>query len=291
MSNSPFKVKFKNKSNPKSVFDIVPLEKILKRSNLDHNPEELHKVDFYLLLFITSGSGSHTIDFTDYRFQKGTILTIRRDQIQKFIRGNGATGFLLLFTEDFLLSYLEAAEVQKSLQLFNEYLFNPKLFIHDVNFEDISSNIERLKQEYESESDNYSSQIIRSELHILLIKLLRLKTNSNEEVKNKFHLKLFLDFQDLILNDASKTTRVIEYAKILNTSPKTLNTATQSILNKTAKKLVDDIGIQHIKRLLINTPLSVKEIAYQSGFDDTNYLYKYFRRQVKMTPEEFRASF
>ena len=44
----------------------------------------------------------------------------------------------------------------------------------------------------------------------------------NEEVKNKFHLKLFLDFQDLILNDASKTTRVIEYAKILNTSPKTL---------------------------------------------------------------------
>ena len=50
-----------------------------------------------ILLFITEGKGSHTIDFMDYTYQKGTLLTIRKDQIHKFTKSNSPQGYLLIF--------------------------------------------------------------------------------------------------------------------------------------------------------------------------------------------------
>ena len=67
------------------------------------------------------------------------------------------------------------------------------------------------------------------------------------------------------------------------------NTVTKSIVNKSTKQFIDEINTKLIKRLLINTKLSVKEIAYQSGFEETTNFYKYFKRQTQTTPEQFRA--
>ena len=76
----------------------------------------------------------------------------------------------------------------------------------------------------------------------------------------------------------------------MSVSTKTLNTITKSIVNKSAKAFVDEISTKQIKRLLINTKLSIKEIAYQSGFEETTNFYKYFKRQTQVTPEQFRLA-
>ncbi len=291
MKEKPIQVKFENSINPKSAFDLLKLEDFLQREYLDHNPENLHKVEFFILIFIAEGQGYHTIDFTDYKFKKGTLLTIRQDQIHKFIKSKNVKGYLLLFTDDFLISYLEKLEAQKSLQLFNELLGVPKIQLSKTDFKTINNIISRIETEYLQLMDDYSLGIIRSEIHILITKLYRIKSKENQIIVDKKYLSEFIEFQKLVEKNVAKTKRVNDYAAMMSISTKTLNTISKSILNKSAKEFIDEISIKQIKRLLINTPLSIKEIAYSSGFEETTNFYKYFKRQMEMTPEQFRATF
>lgn len=285
----PIQVKFHNQVNPNSTFDLIKLEELLKRKSLDHSPQQLHKVEFYILLFFTKGKGNHTIDFTDYKYAKGTLITIRKDQIHKFSKGNQSQGYLLLFTDEFLVRYLEKTEVQKSFQLFNELLGVPKIQLNDKEQKEIKNIIQRIELEYLQVNDKYSPDIIRSELHILITKLYRIKSQKKKIIANKKYLSEFIQFQNLVEQNVRQTTRVQDFANMMAVSTKTLNTISKSIIRKTAKEFIDEIGTKQIKRLLLNTPLSIKEIAYESGFEETTNFYKYFKRQVGMTPEQFRS--
>ena len=291
MNRDPKHVKFKNKQNPNAAFDLVNIEELFSRKNSEHSYDQLHLVEFYIIIFIENGHGVHTIDFTDYPCETATLLTIRKDQIHRFFKSDKLKGSLLLFTTEFLVSYLEDLETQKSLQLFNELLGAPKIQLSKAAFDEVFQLINRIKREYFDISDDFSLGIIRSELHILINKLYRIKSQREQLVSNKKYLPEFIAFQNLVEKNANKTTKVYDYAKIMGLSTKTLNTITKSMVHKTAKAFVDEICTKQIKRLLINTEYSIKEIAYISGFEETSNFYKYFKRQTKVTPEQFRATF
>lgn len=290
MSEAPIHIKFNNSQNPNAGFDVIRLEELFKRSDLDHIPFLPHLVEFYMIILIESGEGVHTIDFLDYPIQKGTVLTIRKDQIHTFHESDSVKGTLLLFTDDFLVTYLEKLEAQKSLQLFNEVLGVPKIQLSFSEEFELKALEQRIQNEYFSMNDDYSMGIIRSELHILIAKLFRIKSGKNEILVARKYLNEFITFQDLVEKNAAKYTMVSDYADIMGLSTKTLNNITKHIVSKSAKAFIDEICTKQIKRLLINTDLSIKEIAYASGFEETTNFYKYFKRQTALTPEQFRGT-
>lgn len=290
MNENPIHIQFHNTQNPTAGFDMLRIESLFDRDDMDHNPAELHLVEFYLIVLIEEGEGKHTIDFTEYDCKKGSLITVRKDQIHKFHKNDSIRGTILLFTDDFLVSYLEKLEALKSLQLFNELLGVPKIQLSDDALSEVLGLVQRLKKEYFATNDDYSLGIIRSELHILIAKLFRIKSNENHIIHSRKYLSEFIEFQNLVEANANKFNKVKDYAKMLGVSTKTLNNITQHIINKTAKEFVDDICTKQIKRLLINTDLPIKEIAYSSGFEETTNFYKYFKRQTALTPEQFRNS-
>ncbi|WP_299889899.1 helix-turn-helix domain-containing protein [uncultured Lacinutrix sp.] len=281
-------IKFQNQQNTRAHFDIVKLEELYQRTDLDHSIEAHHKVEFYILLFIEKGNGFHAIDFTDYKCSKGTLLTIRKDQIHKFFKSQKLKGSLLLFTNEFLVSYLEKIEAQKTMLLFNEQLGVPKIQLSDSEFKNIQQIIKRINDEYFSVNDGHSLSIIRSELHILITKLFRIKSEGKQFNFEKKYLNEFIEFQRLVEKNVNKTLKIKDFASLMGVSTKTINTITKNIVNKSAKQFVDEISTKQIKRLLLNTNLSIKEIAYKSGFEETTNFYKYFKRQTETTPEQFR---
>lgn len=287
---NPVHVKFQNQQNPTAGFDLIDLGELYTRKALDHSPFQLHLVEFYMIVFVHEGEGSHTIDFTDYSFKKHSLLTIRKDQIHKFFRSHSIKATLLLFTDEFLVSYLEKLEAMKSLQLFNEVLGVPKIQLSETEALEVSNLIKRIESEYFNLNDEYSLGIIRSELHILIAKLFRIKSAHNQLIVNRKYLSEFIALQSLVEQHVVKHSKVKDFAEMLGLSTKTLNNITQSIVHKSAKEFIDEISTKQIKRLLINTELSVKEIAYNSGFEETTNFYKYFKRQTKLTPEQFRAA-
>ncbi len=291
MSNSYKKVHFQNSNNPSSKFDLVSLNDLLNRnySIEDHSPFLFHQLKFFAIIFIQKGHGKHTIDFVDYECKKGTLLVIRKDQIHKFSKSN-LEGILLIFTFDFLGSFYTKTETQKSLLLFNDFLNSPIMELTDSQFDVISKLIERFQQEYILNYDKHSQSIIRSELQILISKLHRINTQKHDIKTNKKHISKFIQFHNCIEERFSESLKVKDYARWLGVSTKTLNTVTQHIVQKSAKKFIDEICLNHIKRQLINTENSIKEISFKSGFEEASNFYSYFKKRVGKTPEEYRRS-
>ncbi len=281
-------IEFHNSTVPKSHFDLLRLEELMQRE-LDTPITNVHKVNFYQIFFITEHSGKHRIDFTDYTYKKGDVLTVRKDQIHKFYKSN-AKGFLMLFTEDFIISYLEELEALKTLQLFNELISHPKLTLKKKEFEELLLTIKKIEFEYFKVTDEYSMGIIRSLLHVLMTILYRAKAKQEKIPSNKKYLSQFIDFQNLVEQKCFETKKVQDYAHALGCSSKTLNNIAHSIVHKSAKAFIDDIVIKQIKRHLLNSSLSIKEIAYMAGFEEPTNLYKYFKKSTGTTPELFRQA-
>ena len=157
MESQPLHIKFQNQQNPKSGFDVIALEDLFKRTNLDHDPYDHHLVEFFIILFIKKGHGKHSIDFTDFEYSDGTIFTIRKDQIQKFYPNSKVKGNLLLFTNEFLVSFLEKQESEKTLQLFNELLGSPKLKLSEKRFSKTLQQLKRIQEEYFEEYEEWAA--------------------------------------------------------------------------------------------------------------------------------------
>ena len=184
MNKDILHIKFDNRNFPKVQFDLVKLGGLIRRPNLNHKPTQLHRVDFFVILWVTEGNGIHSIDFTEYPLVKGSVLTIRKDQIHKFFETN-LQGYLLLFTEEFVLNYLEKQEAVKTLQVFNELLGSPFIQLNEDEHKDMDLLTDEIRKEYFQKKDKYSVGIIRSLLHILISKLYRAKSEKAFWLKTK----------------------------------------------------------------------------------------------------------
>ncbi len=290
MADKIKQVQFQNRANPKSFLEILHLEDLLVRE-LDHDISKSHIIKFFMILVITDGSGYHTVDFTDYKYDKGSVLLIRKDQLQRFFKSDGAKGFVIVFTEDFIISHLNERQASKSIQLFNEVLSNPKIDLkeHPEVFENLLNLIHQAQKE-SLLTDEFSQGISRSIMHIIITKLFRLKSMETNDDSEKKHLSNFLKFQQKVEENCFAERKVGYYANHLGITTKTLNNIVQSVVRKSAKTFIDDITIVKIKRLLLGTNMSIKEIAYSAGFDETSNFFRYFKKYTGSTPEAFRLA-
>jgi len=61
-------------------------------------------------------------------------------------------------------------------------------------------------------------------------------------------------------------------------------------LGRSPHEEITRVQIQRVKGLLLDTELTLEQIAERSGFRDAQYLSVVFKRKVGMPPSEFRAS-
>lgn len=278
-----------NSQNQESNFSIIRTEDLFNSSD-ENIITTNHKINFYVLFLVTKDSGIHTIDYKDFYYSKGTILAIRKNQIQRFYV-NKSQGYLLFFKEDFLNRYLNDNEVSKTIQVFNELLISPKTQLNDKGFKTVFQVVQQIDDEFLNISDEYSNKIIRSLLHILITLIHRIKSKGYNKVELNNYLKEFIKFQNLIEKEYYKTKKVADYASKMGFSAKKLNTIVNYITNKSVKAFIDEVVIIKAKKDLLHSNMSVKEVAFKLGFKDPANFYKYFKKHTKYTPEAYKKRY
>ncbi len=267
----------------------MTLQSLFQRK-LNHLLTESHRLGFYLIMIIEKGNGTHSIDFNEYKYSNGSIFTIGKNQIHKYAINKDTKGYQIVFTDDFMVKYYDEKQVFNSQLPFNDAVYSPKYQLAENQLNEILGIVQNLYFEYHNTNDDdYKSPIIRSGLHVLLMKLERFK---QQEVPRKMdaNFSYFFRFKKLVDEKCFLTRNVTDYCNELSFNQKRLNLITKSILNKTAKEFIDDRTILEIKRLLSNTNSPIKEIAYKAGFDEPTNLVKYFKNHTTISPSDFRNS-
>ena len=266
-------------------FEAIPL------SDFFQNPAELlctpHKDNFYNILFIEAGEGVLSVDFKDHPFDAGTIFTISPNQIQQHHLPFRASGFLLVFTQEFIVKYFDSKEVFRRLQIFDDAFQNPVIQLDESGKSDILHGVKKLyDQQSGVEKDEFTVGILRSGLNMMLLMLERYKRKSNVLAQKNVYFQEFIVFKNLVEQKAASSRSVLDYATELLISTKKLNYICQNVARKTAKEVIDDIAILQIKRDLLLTQ-SAKQSTYNFGFDEPSNFVKYFKKNTGKTPYAF----
>ncbi len=78
------------------------------------------------------------------------------------------------------------------------------------------------------------------------------------------------------------------YAQQLHITPKYLSEVLVQLTGKTTKKWIDEHLAMEAKSLLRQTPMTILEICFWLGFEDSSYFIKAFKKWEGMTPLAFR---
>src|SRR4051812_43349978 len=106
---SIFGVNYANPKFPKLGIESLCLSELLQRVSPNHfaTPQ---RPGFHLLMLFTSGIGNHFLDFRCVRCKPGTLIHARPGQVQQFVLGQEVEADVLLFTPEFILPALSAAD-------------------------------------------------------------------------------------------------------------------------------------------------------------------------------------
>lgn len=80
------------------------------------------------------------------------------------------------------------------------------------------------------------------------------------------------------------------YAAQLSMTVRQLNQLSRRSLGKTTSQLIDERILTEAKRLLVETKMQIKEIAYELGFSTPSGFMHFFKKLAHITPNEFRTS-
>ena len=79
-------------------FSLRSIEPLVAERALIH---DLHRHDFYFILFVEKGKGEHEIDFIHYEVGEFSVFFLRPGQVHQLKLAQGASGFMLQFTSQF----------------------------------------------------------------------------------------------------------------------------------------------------------------------------------------------
>ncbi|MEQ8924912.1 MAG: helix-turn-helix transcriptional regulator [Fulvivirga sp.] len=264
-------------------FSIRKVQQLTYKQDLS---QDLHRHDFYFIIAIEKGSGSHAIDFKHYGLCDHCIFFMRPGQVHELLIKAESTGFLMQFKPDFYPSGRFSKDLLRSLshQTFCQ--------LSEEQFHRLKTILDNLNTEYQEKQVNFG-EALKAGLTIFFIELLRNKTRPDDSTDQNipYQQDRLEEFLSLVESQLVDHKDVSYYIDQLNLSTFQLNAITKKLLDKTASELIDEQVILESKRHLLATSDQVNQIAYKLGYDDPSYFIRFFKKHTGHSPQAFRQNF
>jgi AraC family transcriptional activator of pobA len=249
-----------------------------------------HRHSFYHLVLFTKGKGSHTIDFEKFSVKPFQIYFMIPGQVHSWHFEGEIDGYIVHFNESLINSFLQNEHYLERFSFFKGDATTSVCQIPLGEHIDVTALFESMLNEMKETKEQYLDAI---RMYLLQLFITVDRSCKKSQVKNIPPQKLLLlrNFQQLI----DKYFRTIklpkEYADLLYITPNHLNALCTELLSKTAGDLIRDRILLEAKRFLTNADMTITEIAYDLNFQDNSYFNRFFKKNVGMTPDEFRKQF
>jgi AraC family transcriptional regulator, transcriptional activator of pobA len=247
-----------------------------------------HRHDFYNLIYITQGSGTHDIDFKQFEVVPNQLFFMNDGQVHEWNLSADIKGFTMFFKKEFY-NVAEPIFSLPNLPFFHNSANEAQMVVFEQNEAKVCEHFfEDMLNEFKKGQTHHEA-IIKTLLKIILIRSLRVYEPHYSTSGSKLVLTKIRQFEGLIEKSYQSLKGVKEYASLLNMTPNYLNAICSTTLGKTAGEMIRDRVILEAKRLLIHSPLSICEMGYALGYDDCSYFIRMFKKSVGQTPEQFRT--
>jgi len=252
--------------------------------------------DFYMIAIKKIKSGHFFYGKTKYDFDNGSMAFVKpRQMIEISNIELTEKAFIIFFHEDFLLKYNLHSEIKK--YSYFDYEINEALHLSPKEEELIWDLFYKIESEYHNNQDEYSKDIMVAHIDSILKYAQRFykrqflnRTVFSGTIISKFSgiLKSYFESGNLQTNGLP----TVKYmASELAISARYLSDLLKQETGKTALDHIHIFLIDEAKNILMSTDNTVAETAYQLGFENPPYFSRLFKKEVGLTPIEYKDQF
>ncbi len=256
-----------------------------KACTIDHKQQ----VDAYTIYWIQVGRGTYNIDFESHTFNDNVLFFLSPGQVFSVSSEQIKTAYKLTFKRDFYCIQTHDKEVACNGVLFNNIYETP--FVKPCAKETAKLNfiLESLIEEFQ-QNETAQYDMLQAYLKQFIINAVRVQ-KENHVLKEDTETRLFKDFSLLVEQNFKTMHSVTEYANRLGFSPKSITKHFQKLGAKTPSDFIKNRILLEAKRLLIYTDKTVKEIAFELGFNDPAYFTRFFTKAISRSPLQFKKEY
>ncbi len=166
----------------------------------------------------------------------------------------------------------------------------PRIHIPKEDLDKFETVYKMFVMEMESK-DKLQIEMLQMMLKRFIILCTRLyKEQSVDNKLDEPQIDLVRSFSYLVEMHYKEKHGVAEYADLLNKSPKTLSNVFSKHQEKRPLQIIQERILLEARRLLAYSDSSVKEIAYELGFDSIQGFSRLFKNKEGVSPVDYRKS-
>jgi AraC family transcriptional regulator, transcriptional activator of pobA len=285
LSGQPGSFTVQQNNLPYAHFEIHALQSVTGQKLLTERSAK--KIQHYEVLCITKGDGQVIVDLNTYQFSNGTIYCLFPGQLRSIEPASQLEGYYISASADFIYLSQTFSGLALKSQSFQSPLDPLEVQIDEALGSEINEVLVKLEREYE----NYflmRSDILFGLFKIFAIYLTRKYVTTQSVNPHKRYASLVSHFFSLVQKNYKSRKMVIEYADEMCISPSYLNHVIKKNSGFSASYHIQQQIVLEAKRQAKYSDRSMKEIAYDLGFDDVAHFSKYFKNNTGVTFTYFK---
>lgn len=273
-----------NQQNGNLSFKVFEFD---NSSYFDH----IQRNNYFTLILITSGEGLAKVDLGEYTFSENTLFAFYPYQPFMLAAKGSLTGISIQFHHDFFCIYRHHKEIAANGILFNNIYQQPFIWLEENAKQALLNIVGEIVNELKMEALR-KDEVLVSYLKIFLVLATRIKLEQQSIDATKIGSGKQAGIVQQLRNAIEENFRLkhsaSDYADMLHVTPIALARATKSHFNKTLSELITERIIVEAKRELYLTDKTIKEIAYELGYEDEYYFSRVFKGKTDISPQLYR---
>ena len=275
---------------------LHPLISVVRHShsmNLNFGDTRFNS-DLYFISLKENIQGTFKYGRNEYDFQEGTLVCVAPGQV---MRNNTNIepdlGGWSIFFHPNLIRKSQLANTISNYHFFN-YDSHEALHLSEKEKNNLTECVLKIEEEINQNIDRHSQELIIQNIETILKYGLRYydrqftaRTNQSKDHISEFENFLknyFIQNQQVELGIPT----VDLCGKAMNMSGKYLSDLLKAETGKSLKEHIHLYIVEKAKSTLLNSNLSVSEIAYSLGFDYPQHFSKLFKTKTGLSPIEYR---
>jgi AraC family transcriptional regulator, transcriptional activator of pobA len=237
----------------------------------------------YKLIYCNFGTVSLTIDENEFILEPNQVITITSGQIHFFKDFKNAELFILEFTFDFFCKNDHDIELIFHNGLFCHFGMNEVITISKADF--FKELLQKIGLELSQKPYQYLISV-HSNIELLLVEINRSKMANGDEIWKPD--ALFLHFLESVRKHFKNNFTVSKHADLVHSTEAKLNELSKLHTGKTAQNVIYGLIVSEAKRRLLYEDISIKEIAFELGFNDPFYFSNFFKKHTNLSPKNYK---
>jgi AraC family transcriptional activator of pobA len=259
------------------------------------NSEFLHHVDIpeiHIHIFIVRGSLEVLIEDKPITLHSDSLTDILHSRISIESASDDIFVIFIFTTETFLANFIKN-KPPFSIEYIMQILEKPVLLLTHTQSMAIYKRLELVFDIFRDETNYHQSDMLKCALWLVYMEISNIFMHQYDELstaQETDHKRfLFMKFVKSLPLHIREERRIGYYASHFCVSCQYLERVIKMISGQTASQWIQRTLIGEVNHLLKDTDKSIQQIADEFGFPDQATFSKYYKRNVGMTPTDFRS--